>query len=73
MDRRGDVHLFENACAQEQIRELSSWKPGEQSSTRFPDYYNPGLPGEAVSRENMEFIYEVCLNYAQFVELQKTS
>ena len=56
-------------CAQEQIRELSKLLDlGEQSFDQFSlDYYSP-LPrqGEAMSpRENMEFIYEVCLNYAQ--------
>ncbi|MCI6399690.1 ATP-binding protein [Lawsonibacter sp.] len=56
-------------CAQEQIRELSKLlELGEQSFDAFSlDYYNAqAWPGEAVSpRENMEFIYEVCLNYAQ--------
>ena len=56
-------------CAQEQIAQLSRLLPlGEQSFDAFSlDYYSPlPWPGEALSpRENMEFIYEVCLNYAQ--------
>ena len=56
-------------CAQEQIAQLSKLLPlGEQSFDTFSlDYYSPlPWPGEALSpRENMEFIYEVCLNYAQ--------
>ena len=56
-------------CAQEQIRELSKLLDlGEQSFDSFSlDCYSPlPWPGEPVSpRENMEFIYEVCLNYAQ--------
>ena len=56
-------------CAQEQIAQLSRLLPlGEQSFDTFSlDYYSPlPWPGEALSpRENMEFIYEVCLNYAQ--------
>ena len=60
---------LQKLCAQEQIRELSKLlELGEQSFDAFSlDYYNAqAWPGEAVSpRENMEFIYEVCLNYAQ--------
>lgn len=56
-------------CAQEQIRELSKLLDlGEQSFDSFSlDCYSPlPWPGERVPpRENMEFIYEVCLNYAQ--------
>ena len=56
-------------CAQEQIRELSHLLPlGEQSFDTFQmDYYSP-LPwqGRDISpRENMEMVYEICLNYAQ--------
>ena len=56
-------------CAQEQIQELSKLLDlGEQSFDSFSlDFYSP-LPwkGESLPpRENMEFIYEVCLNYAQ--------
>ena len=56
-------------CAQEQVRELSKLLDlGEQSFDHFSlDWYSP-LPwaGEALSpRENMELIYETCLNYAQ--------
>lgn len=56
-------------CAQEQIKELSSLLDlGEQSFDRFQlDWYADELrPGEGCSsRENMEFIFEVCHNYAQ--------
>ena len=56
-------------CAQEQIRELSKLLDlGEQSFDSFSlDYYSPlPWPGESLSpRENMELVYEVCLNYAQ--------
>ena len=56
-------------CAQEQIKELSKLLDlGEQSFDNFSlDFYSPlPWPGEPVPpRENMEFIYEVCLNYAQ--------
>ena len=56
-------------CAQEQVKELSKLLDlGEQSFDAFSlDWYSP-LPyaGESVSpKENMEFIYELCLNYAQ--------
>ena len=56
-------------CAEEQIKELSKLLDlGEQSFDSFSlDCYSP-LPwkGESLPpRENMEFIYEVCLNYAQ--------
>lgn len=56
-------------CTQEQIRELSSMLDlGDQSFDTFRlDWYSDRVwPGEGRSpRENMEFIYEVCLNYAQ--------
>ena len=56
-------------CAQEQIRELSKLLDlGEQSFDTFsPDLYSPlPWPGEELSpRENMEFILEVCSNYAR--------
>jgi len=56
-------------CTQEQIRELSKLLPlGEQSFDTFRlDWYSDAVwPGEGRSpRENMEFIYEVCLHYAQ--------
>lgn len=56
-------------CAQEQVRELSKLLDlGEQSFDSFSlDWYSPlPWPGEGVSpRENMEFLYELCLNYAQ--------
>ena len=56
-------------CTEEQIKELSKLLDlGEQSFDSFSlDFYSP-LPwkGESLPpRENMEFIYEVCLNYAQ--------
>ena len=52
-------------CTQEQIRELSSLLDlGEQSFDRFSlDWYSP--LGSPSPRENMEFIYDVCLSYAQ--------
>lgn len=56
-------------CTREQIRELSSLLDlGEQSFDQFSlDWYSPLAcrDGELSPRENMEFIYEVCLNYAQ--------
>ena len=56
-------------CAQEQIRELSKVLDlGEQSFDAFRmDYYGTTpWPGRGASpRENMELVYEVCLNYAQ--------
>ena len=56
-------------CTQEQIQELSKLLDlGEHSFDRFSlDYYSPNpWPGENLSpRENMTFIYEVCLNYAR--------
>ena len=56
-------------CAEEQIRELSKLLDlGEQSFDTFRlDYYSDAkYPGRGVSpRENMELVYEVCLNYAQ--------
>ena len=56
-------------CAQEQIAELSKLLDlGEQSFDTFSlDLYSPlPWPGEDMSpRENMEFILEVCSNYAR--------
>ena len=56
-------------CAQEQIAELSKLLDlGEQSFDTFRiDYYSQTpWPGRGASpRENMELVYEVCLNYAQ--------
>ena len=59
---------LQQRCAREQIAELSKLLDlGEQSFDTFHmDYYSqtpyPGLPSP---RENMELVYEVCLNYAQ--------
>ena len=56
-------------CTEEQIRELSKLLDlGEQSFDSFRiDYYSQTpWPNRGISpRENMELIYEVCLNYAQ--------
>ncbi len=56
-------------CTQEQIKELSKLLDlGEQSFDTFSiDWYaDTPWPGEDYTpRENMEFIYEVCLHYAQ--------
>jgi DNA replication protein DnaC len=56
-------------CTQEQIKELSKLLDlGEQSFDSFRlDYYSQTTwPGRGTSpRENMELVYEVCLNYAQ--------
>ena len=56
-------------CAQEQIRELSQLLDlGEQSFDTFRmDYYSTSFWPEwgTSPRENMELVYEVCLNYAQ--------
>ena len=56
-------------CAQEQVKELTSLLDlGEQSFDNFSlDWYSElPWPGESLSpRENMEFIYDWCLNYAQ--------
>ena len=56
-------------CAQEQIQELSKLLDlGEQSFETFSmDYYSPlAWPGEEISpRENMEFIFDMCSNYAR--------
>lgn len=56
-------------CAQEQVKELSKVLDlGEQSFDSFSlDWYSPlPWPGEAMSpRENMEFLCELCMNYAQ--------
>ena len=60
---------LQKLCAQEQIRELSKLLDlGEQSFDSFRmDYYSQTpWPGRGASpRENMELVYEVCLNYAQ--------
>lgn len=62
-------HCLRRLCAQEQIRALSSMLDlGAQSFDSFRmDYYGTQpWPGWDVSpRENMELVYEVCLNYAQ--------
>lgn len=56
-------------CAQEQVKELSKLLDlGEQSFDSFSlEWYSPlPWPGEVLPpRENMEFIYDFCLNYAQ--------
>ena len=56
-------------CAQEQIKDLSKLLDlGGQSFDSFRlDYYSQTpWPGRGASpRENMELVYEVCLNYAQ--------
>ena len=55
-------------CAREQIAELSKLLDlGEQSFDTFRmDYYSQTpWPGGTSPRENMELVYEVCLNYAQ--------
>lgn len=56
-------------CAQEQIQELSKLLDlGEQSFDTFRmDYYSTSFWPEwgTSPRENMELVYEVCLNYAQ--------
>lgn len=55
-------------CAREQIRELSKLLDlGEQSFDAFRlDYYSQTpYPGRGASpRDNMELVYDVCLNYA---------
>ena len=60
---------LQKLCAQEQIRELSKLlNLGEQSFDTFRlDYYSqtPWSGRGASPRENMELVYEVCLNYAQ--------
>ena len=60
---------LQKLCAQEQIQELSKLLDlGEQSFDSFRmDYYSQTpWPGRGASpRENMELVYEVCLNYAQ--------
>ncbi len=59
---------LQELCAQEQIRELSKLLDlGEQSFDSFHmDYYSQTpWPGRGVSpRQNMELVYDVCLNYA---------
>ena len=68
---RGTVmcQCLKELCAQEQIKELSKLlNLGEQSFDTFRlDYYSQSVyPGMGASpRENMELVYEVCLNYAQ--------
>lgn len=56
-------------CAQEQVKELSKLLDlGDQSFDHFsPEWYSPlPWPGESLPpKENMEFIYDFCLNYAQ--------
>ena len=60
---------LQELCAREQIAELSKLLDlGEQSFDTFRiDYYSQTpWPGRGASpRENMELVYEVCLNYAQ--------
>lgn len=60
---------LKSLCAQEQIRELSKLLDlGEQSFDTFSlDVYSPSpWRGSGISpRENMEMVYEICLNYAQ--------
>ncbi len=60
---------LKSLCTEEQIKELSKLLDlGEQSFDAFRiDYYSrTPWPGRGVSpRENMELVYEVCLNYAQ--------
>jgi DNA replication protein DnaC len=60
---------LQKLCAQEQIKELSKLLDlGEQSFDTFQlDYYSQTpYPGRGASpRNNMELVYEVCLNYAQ--------
>ncbi len=60
---------LQKLCAQEQIRELSKLLDlGEQSFDAFRlDYYSQTpYPGRGSSpRENMELVYDVCLNYAR--------
>ena len=60
---------LKNLCAQEQIKELSKLLDlGEQSFDTFSlDVYSPSpWRGSGISpRENMEMVYEICLNYAQ--------
>ena len=62
-------HCLHELCAEEQIHALSSMLDlGGQSFDSFRlDYYGTQpWPGWDVSpRENMELVYEVCLNYAQ--------
>ena len=68
---RGAVmcQCLKDLCAQEQIRELSKLLDlGEQSFDTFSlDVYSPSpWRGSDISpRENMEMVYEICLNYAQ--------
>ncbi len=60
---------LQKLCAEEQIKELSKLLDlGEQSFDTFRlDYYSrePWRGGGTSPRENMELVYEVCLNYAQ--------
>ena len=60
---------LQKLCTEEQIKELSKLLDlGEQSFDSFRmDYYSQTpWPGRGASpRENMELVYEVCLNYAQ--------
>ena len=60
---------LKSLCAQEQIKELSKLLDlGEHSFDTFSlDVYSPSpWRGSGISpRENMEMVYEICLNYAQ--------
>lgn len=60
---------LQELCAQEQIKELSKVLDlGQQSFDSFHlDYYSPAPWSDwgTSPRENMELVYEVCLNYAQ--------
>ncbi|MGE4275575.1 MAG: ATP-binding protein [Lawsonibacter sp.] len=59
---------LQKLCTEEQIKELSKLLDlGEQSFDAFRiDYYSQTpWPGRGSPRENMELVYEVCLNYAQ--------
>ncbi len=54
-------------CTQEQIRELSKLLDlGEQSFDTFRlDYYSQSVARTGPLPDNMDLVYEVCLNYAQ--------
>ena len=60
---------LQQLCTEEQIQELSKLLDlGEQSFDTFRlDYYSQAIwPGRGTSpRDNMDLVYEVCLNYAQ--------
>ena len=58
---------FPNFCSSNRAKRLVAVS-GEQSFDSFSlDWYSPlDWPGESVSpRANMEFLYDLCLNYAQ--------